>query len=92
MEKKTIRHLCDLSRLNYDDEGLERVAAEMTDIVELMDTIKGFDLSYDDTKDNNSISFSEVREDKALPSFPSEKLLANARSIDGCFVVPKVVE
>ena len=32
------------------------------DIIDLMDTIKTFDLTYDDTKDNNSISLSEVRE------------------------------
>ena len=92
MQQKEIQHLCDLSRLNYNGAALGQVAAEMTSIIALMDEIKTFDLSYDDTRDNNSISFSEVREDTALPSSPAEKLLSNARSIDGCFVVPKVVE
>lgn len=92
MELTTIQHLCGLSKLNYDDTALEKVMGEMTDIIDLMDTIKSFDLTYDDTKDNNSINFCETREDIAQPSFPAEKLLANADSRDNCYVVPKVVE
>ncbi|MBQ8172277.1 MAG: Asp-tRNA(Asn)/Glu-tRNA(Gln) amidotransferase subunit GatC [Oscillospiraceae bacterium] len=92
MELKTIQHLCELSKLNYDDEALEKVASEMTDIISLMDGIKEFDLSYDDTKDNNSISFGEVREDIVKPSFSPEKLMQNAKSVDDCYVVPKVVD
>lgn len=92
MELNTIQHLCELSRLRYEGEELVRVMDEMTDIVALMDAIKEFDLTYDDTKDNNSIFFNEVREDVPKDSFPREKLLANAESSDNCFVVPKVVE
>ena len=92
MELKTIQHLCELSKLNYDEPGLNKVMSEMSDIIDLMDTIKSFDLTYDDTKDNNSITFGETRADEAMPSFPTEKLLANAENADGCYVVPKVVE
>lgn len=92
VELKTIQHLCELSKLNYDEAGLEKVMGEMSDIIDLMDTIKSFDLTYDDTKDNNSISLSDVREDVPQPSFPTEKLLANAENRDNCYVVPKVVE
>lgn len=91
MELTTIRHLCRLSRLSYDDAALEKVMGEMSDIVSLMDTIKELDIDYDDTADE-SISFSEVREDEAAPSSPTEKLLRNARSRENCFVVPKVVD
>ncbi len=92
IELKTIQHLCELSKLNYDEDGLKKVMGEMSDIIDLMDTIKSFDLTYDDTKDNNSISFNDVREDEAQPSFPTEKLLANAENTENCYVVPKVVE
>lgn len=92
VELKTIEHLCELSKLNYDEEGLRKVMGEMGDIIELMDGIKEFDLEYDDTKDNNQIRFGDTREDKAEESFPTEKLLANAENTDGCYVVPKVVE
>lgn len=70
MDIKTIDHLCNLSKLNYTDEGKEKVMGEMSAIIELMDTVKEFDVVYDDTKDNNSISYDEVRKDVAKPSFP----------------------
>ncbi len=92
MELNTIQHLCKLSKLKYDEAGLEKVMCEMTDIITLMDNIKDFDLIYDDTKDNNSVRYCDVRADVAMPSFPAEKLLKNARNTDGCYVVPKVVE
>ncbi len=76
----------------FNQAGLEKVMGEMSDIIDLMDTIKSFDLTYDDTKDNNSISLSEVREDIAQPSFPTDKLLSNAENSGSCYVVPKVVE
>ena len=50
VELKTIQHLCELSKLNYDEAGLEKVMGEMGDIIDLMDTIKSFDLVYDDTR------------------------------------------
>lgn len=91
MELTTIRHLCRLSRLSYDDAALKKVMGEMSDIVSLMDTIKELDIDYDDTADE-SISFSGVREDEVAPSSPTEKLLQNARGREKCFVVPKVVD
>ena len=92
VELKTIEHLCELSKLNYDEDGLKKVMAEMGDIIGLMDEIKSFDLTYDDTKDGNEIRFGDTREDVAEPSFPTDKLLSNAENTDGCYVVPKVVE
>lgn len=92
VELKTIEHLCELSKLNYDEEGVKKVMGEMSDIIDLMDTIKEFDLTYDDTKDGNEIRFGDTREDVPRESFTAEKLLANAENTDGCYVVPKVVE
>ena len=54
--------------------------------------IKEFDVVYDDTKDNNSISYDEVRKDVAKPSFPTEKLLSNTQPSGNCYVVPKMVD
>ena len=88
----TIKHLCDLSKLDYDEEGMKKVMGEMSDIIDLMDEIKSFDLEYDDTKDGNEIRFADTREDVPEESYPTEKLLSNAENTDGCYVVPKVVE
>ncbi len=92
MDMDTIKHLCTLSRLKYSDEDLRRVMGEMTDILRLMDTVGDFKLVYDDTRDGNSVALTELREDTAQPSSPREQILANAKSSDGCFIVPKVVD
>ena len=92
VDMKTIEHLCSLSKLSYDEEGMEKVMGEMSSIIDLMDEIKSFDLAYDDTKDGNEIRFADTREDVPEESFPTEKLLANAENTDGCYVVPKVGE
>lgn len=92
VDMKTIEHLCGLSKLSYDEQGMQKVMAEMSSIIDLMDEIKSFDLTYDDTKDNNEIRFCDTREDIPEKSFPTEDLLKNAENTDGCYVVPKVVE
>ena len=92
VDMKIIEHLCSLSKLSYDETGMEKVMGEMSSIIDLMDEIKSFDLAYDDTKDGNEIRFADTREDVPEESFPTEKLLANAKNTDGCYVVPKVVE
>lgn len=92
VDMKTIEHLCGLSKLSYDEDGMRKVMGEMGDIIDLMDEIKSFDLEYDDTKDGNEIRFADTREDIPEESFPAEKLLSNAANTDGCYVVPKVVE
>lgn len=92
IELKTIQHLCELSKLDYDEDGMKKVMAEMSDIIGLMDEIKSFDLTYDDTKDGNEIRFADTRPDVPEDSFPTDRLLRNAENTDGCYVVPKVVE
>lgn len=92
VDMKTIEHLCGLSKLSYDENGMEKVMGEMSSIIDLMDEIKSFDLTYDDTKDKNEIRFCDTREDIPEQSFDTEKLLKNAENTDSCYVVPKVVE
>lgn len=92
MDIDTLRHLCMLGKLRYSEEELSVLKAEMTDIVALMDGIRELDLEYDDTADNDSISYDKVREDVPSHSLSQGELLSNAVSRDGCFVVPKVVE
>ena len=92
MDTKTIDHLCNLSKLNYSDEEKAKAIDEMSAIIELMDAVKEFNLTYDDTEDNNSIAYSEVRKDEAKPSFPTDELVINIKTVNNCYVVPKMVE
>lgn len=92
MDIEMVRHLSDLGKLTFTDEELEKVAKDMTGIIEIMDTIKEIDISYDPIKDNHNVYLNGLREDRAMDSFPTEKILLNAVNSENCFVVPKVVE
>ena len=92
MDLNTVKYLADLSKLEYSDEKLEKTAGEMTSIMELMDTIKDIDISYDAHLDNHNVFLDGLRRDDVMPSMPTEKVLSNAVNSKNCFVVPKVVE
>ncbi|WP_028509802.1 Asp-tRNA(Asn)/Glu-tRNA(Gln) amidotransferase subunit GatC [Ruminococcus sp. NK3A76] len=92
MDLNTVKYLADLSKLEYTDEKLTKTASEMTSIMELMDTIKDIDISYDAYKDNHNVFLDGLRRDEVMPSMPTEKVLSNAVNSKNCFVVPKVVE
>ncbi len=92
MDIEMVRYLSKLGKLNYTDEELEKVAKEMTGIIEIMDAVKEIDITYEPLKDNHNVYLNGLREDRAMESFPTEKILKNAVSSENCFVVPKVVE
>lgn len=64
----------------------------MTNIIEIMDTIKEIDIKYDALADNKNVYLNDLREDASEPSMPTQKILQNALNSEDCFVVPKVVE
>lgn len=92
MDLQIITHLTNLSKLNYSDEELTAVAAQMSDIIALMDTIKETDVVYDELGDNNGVYINMLRKDEASPSMETAAVLQNALQSDNCFVVPKVIE
>jgi aspartyl-tRNA(Asn)/glutamyl-tRNA(Gln) amidotransferase subunit C len=68
------------------------MAKDMTDIIEIMDTVKEIDVSYDALLDNKNVFLPDLRKDEEKESMKTEKILQNAKNSDNCFVVPKVVE
>lgn len=94
IDKATLDHIAELSKLSFTDEETEKMIEQMSDIITLMDTIRDIDIQYDDTKDKNEIPYAQLREDKAGESFPAEKLLQNTvTGGDGdCYAMPKMME
>jgi aspartyl-tRNA(Asn)/glutamyl-tRNA(Gln) amidotransferase subunit C len=92
MDLEMVKYLSKLGELSFTDEELQRAAADMTSIIEIMDTIKEIDIVYDPLKDNHDVYLNDLREDISAASFPTEKILMNAVNSENCFVVPKVVE
>ncbi|MGN0607315.1 MAG: Asp-tRNA(Asn)/Glu-tRNA(Gln) amidotransferase subunit GatC [Oscillospiraceae bacterium] len=92
MDLQMVSYLSKLGKLSFTEQELEKVAGEMTSIIEIMDTVKEADIQYDAEADNKNVYLNDLREDISQESMPSEKILQNAVSSDNCFVVPKVVE
>lgn len=92
MDLDMVKYLAELGKLEFTDEELAKTAEEMTDIIELMDGVKGYDVEYDAHKDNHNVFLESLRTDEKHESMPTEKVLQNAVNQDSAFVVPKVVE
>ncbi|MGN0601533.1 MAG: Asp-tRNA(Asn)/Glu-tRNA(Gln) amidotransferase subunit GatC [Oscillospiraceae bacterium] len=92
MDLEMVKYLAQLGKLEFSDEELAKKADEMTDIIDLMDTVKEIDINYDALKDNHNVYINDLREDVVKDSLATEKVLQNAVNSNNCFVVPKVVE
>lgn len=90
MDKKLLEHLCQLSMFDYTDDWLEITAAEMSDIVALMDTLRDSDAA-DDSGTQRGVTLAQLRDDVEGAAIPAEMLLQNATSRDDQFVVPKML-
>lgn len=91
MDLEMASYLSKLGKLSFTDAELEKVAKDMTSIINIMDTIKEIDVTYDPLKDNKNIYLKDLRADESEPSMDTAKILKNATSSNNCFIVPKVV-
>lgn len=92
MDLEMVSYLSKLGKLNFTEEELKKAADDMTSIINIMDTIKDFDIAYDPFADNKNVYLKDLRVDEAEPSMETEKILQNSTNSNNCFVVPKVVE
>lgn len=87
-----IAYLAELGKLHFSNEEMEEMAVQMTNIIEIMDTVKEIDITYDAEADNKNVYLNDLRVDQKQDSLCTEKILQNAVNDQNCFVVPKVVE
>lgn len=71
MDLNMVKYLAELSKLEYSDKELAATAEQMTDIIDLMDTVKEIDITYDDLKDNHDVYLNDLRKDEVIESMPS---------------------
>lgn len=85
------RRIADLAHLQFDDAGLERMAAEMTKILSYIDQLR--EVNAVAAEGGGAPLSTPLREDVARPGLDRDAVEANAPSWrDGHFVVPKVIE
>ena len=83
------RRVADLAHLEFDDAGLERMAAEMTKILTYIDQLGEVDVTGFEERD---ATVTPLRDDEPRASIDREDVARNAPAWrDGFFVVPKVI-
>ncbi len=90
--EKEIKHLASLSRLQFNDEEMTKIANDMSSIVNYVDQLQKVDTS--NVKDNTTIrEFEELREDVVKDSLSNDEIVGNApKKLNGYFIAPTVVE
>ncbi len=78
-DQALIDHLAALSRLSFDGEAKEKMAADMESIMKLMDTITEVEISEEDYPLTAEGGMELLREDELKESMPVEDALANAK-------------
>ncbi|MDR3824860.1 MAG: Asp-tRNA(Asn)/Glu-tRNA(Gln) amidotransferase subunit GatC, partial [Clostridia bacterium] len=85
------KHLAELSKLEFTDEELEQMTADMTNIIAVMDKVCEFDTSKP-AYALDAVDYKDLRADEHRNSYPTEEIVKNAKNVkNNSFVVPKVV-
>lgn len=87
-----IKHLANLSRLEFSESELNDFKGEFQAIIDYVNQLQSVDTSSAvDQRETRLIS--ELREDVAGQSLSNEDVIKNAKNKqDGAFIVPTVVE
>ena len=90
IDRDEARRIAQLAHLEFDDAGLDRMAAEMTAILEYIDQLREVDV--DASALTPAEAATPLREDVVQPSTARDAAEKNAPQWrDGHFVVPKVI-
>ncbi len=91
IDRAEARRIADLAHLEFDEAGLDRMAAEMTKILSYIDQLREVDVTGFDERAAGAAT--PMREDVLQPSVDRGGVEANAPEWkDGFFVVPPVIE
>ena len=90
-DSELTRHLAVLSKLTFNDDEIEKMTADMTDIIALMDKVCDFNPEVKPYA-LDAVDYRNLRKDTHNPSSDTENIISNAKNIkNNSFVVPKVV-
>ena len=91
IDRDEAKRIAGLAHLEFDEDGLERMAGEMTKILSYIDQLREVDVAGFD--ESASTAATPFRDDVVQPSIDRGAAAANAPSFsaDGHFIVPKVI-
>jgi aspartyl-tRNA(Asn)/glutamyl-tRNA(Gln) amidotransferase subunit C len=93
ISRRDVEHVARLARLGLDDQELERMAAELSHILDAMQALRELDTSAIPPTAQVIPLRNVMRDDAPRPSWPLEEILRNApASRDQQFLVPPVLD
>jgi len=93
ISKQEVERVAKLARLEITEAEKEVFSKHLSSILTYIDKLKTLNTEGVEPTATVLDQTNVFREDKARPSLPAEKALANApESEDGFFVVPKILE
>ena len=89
IDREQVLHVARLARLELTDEEVERMATELSGILDHVDRISALDLEEVEPTTHVVALENVLRADEPAPSLPRERALEQAPdSADGAFRVP----
>ncbi|HEX5956303.1 MAG TPA: Asp-tRNA(Asn)/Glu-tRNA(Gln) amidotransferase subunit GatC [Solirubrobacterales bacterium] len=89
IDREQVLHVARLARLELSDEEIERMAGELSGILEHVDRISGLDLDGVEPTAHVVALENVLRADDPEPSLPRDRALEQAPdAVDGAFRVP----
>ena len=93
ISREDVLHVADLARLHLSDEEVDRMRAQLSNILEAIETLRDVDTSHVGPTASVIQLENVMREDVARPGLSREAALANAPLRDDPFLrVPTVLE
>jgi aspartyl-tRNA(Asn)/glutamyl-tRNA(Gln) amidotransferase subunit C len=89
LDRAQVLHVARLARLELDEEDVERMAAELSKVLEHVDRVRELDLEGVEPTSHAVDLAGVMRPDEPVPCLPREAVLAAApEPVDGGFGVP----
>ncbi len=93
ISREEVLHVANLARLEFDEDGLGRLAEQLSSILTYVDQLGRLDTSGVEPMAHVHPAVNAFRADEVRPGLPREAALANAPDAEGgCFRVPKVID
>jgi len=88
-----VLHVASLARLTFADGEVDRLAAQLSSVLEYVEKLGELDLEGVEPMAHVHATVTPLRDDAPRPSLPREEALANAPETEGgCFRVAQVIE
>ncbi|MFN3974283.1 MAG: Asp-tRNA(Asn)/Glu-tRNA(Gln) amidotransferase subunit GatC [Dehalococcoidia bacterium] len=93
LSREEVLHVATLCRIGLTQEEVERLRAQLSNILEQFEVLKQIDTTEVPPTSHSVALASVMRPDKPRPPFPKEEILRNAPRREGDFFrVPLVLE